>query len=53
MTPLDKAKIELYRLLLAQPVESLTEVDIELGYQLARDPVIQDVLDKHFKKTGG
>jgi hypothetical protein len=40
------AKINLYRLLLALPVNEVTDQEARLGYELARDAEIQVVLDK-------
>ena len=43
---LDRAKVTLYKWLLELDTNQLTPNEIELGYLLAKDPAIQEILKK-------
>ena len=45
---IDKHKIDLYRVLLYSNVEELSDVDVNLLYELAQDPAIQKQLDSRW-----
>lgn len=49
MTQLAELKCKLYAALLAVEPGKLTDVEINIAYELCRDEAIQDVLRRHLK----
>lgn len=45
-----QAKLSLYSILLKMPNDKMTDVEVELAYQLAQDDEIQEVLNESVKK---
>lgn len=48
MSDLIEAKRKLYSLLLKKSVNSLTEIEVNIMFELAHDRDIQDIIDKKF-----
>lgn len=46
MTELVKAKIRLYLVLIRMDVEELSDADVEMTVLLAKDPAVQELLEK-------
>ena len=45
LSPIQQTKANLYKLLLEKDITTLTDVEIELMYQLAKDEEIQAILN--------
>jgi hypothetical protein len=53
LNDLEKAKADLYWLLLKKPTSNLTDNEIDIMFYLARDEAIQKVLDEALRIKNG